>query len=367
MMSPPGIGRDIDTSSGGAHMSALGVISTDDVRPREKLGLWQDSLWQLCGRLRSDTQTDGSFWGKIEYASIGDVRIAKLTASRHRVVRTPNYARRDNDGFLKVALQMKGMSCFEQGGRKVVLSPNEWSIYDTTRPYTVTVPQDTEMLVVMVPRDNLSTQRLHLEDLMVRKFPGRVGMGRLAYQFMISAFDEIPIITPEAEWEIAGAISHLIRLTMLDASEVQNEVSLREVWRDRIKAYIGAHLRDPELSIDRIAGAMNCTKRYVHKVFQSEGASVSESILRMRLTRCREDLRNPARSRNSITEIAYSWGFNNPAHFSRAFKDEFNVSPRFFRMETQLACVPQRKPGARRSALAGRLLKLREGQISSYS
>jgi AraC-like DNA-binding protein len=268
---------------------------------------------------------------------------------------------------LKVALQIRGSSCFEQKGRKVVLSPYEWSVYDTTQPYTVTVPQHTEMLTVMVPRDNLSTQRFRLDDLMVRKFPGRVGMGRLAYQFMISAFDEIPIITPEVEWEIAGAISHLIRLTMLDASEVQNEISLREVWRDRIRAYIGTHLRDPELSIDRIADAMNCTKRYVHKVFQSEGASVSESILRMRLTRCREDLRNPARSRSSITDIAYSWGFNNPAHFSRAFKDEFSVSPRLFRMETQLGCASQQRPGAKRSALATRLLTLREGQISSYS
>jgi AraC-like DNA-binding protein len=348
-------------------MSALGVISTHDVRPGEKLGLWQDTLGQLFGRLGSDTQTDRSFRGKIEHATIGDLRIAKITASPHRVVRTPNHARRDNDDLLKIALQIKGVSYFEQNGRNVTLSPNEWSIYDTAQPYSVTVPGITEMLILMVPRDNLSTHRLHLSDLMVRKIPGLAGMGKLAYQLMISAFDEIPIITPEAEWEIAGAISHLIRLTMLDASGVQNEVSLREVWRDRIRAYIGAHLRDPELSIDRIADAMNCTKRYVHKVFQSERTSVSESILRMRLNRCREDLRNPARSRNSITDIAYSWGFNNPAHFSRAFKDEFNVSPRFFRMETQLACAPQRKPVAKRSALATRLLKLREGQISSYS
>jgi AraC-like DNA-binding protein len=184
---------------------------------------------------------------------------------------------------------------------------------------------------------------------------------------MISAFDEIPIINPEAEWELAGAISHLIRLTLLDASEVQNEVSLREVWRDRIRAYIGVHLRDPELSIDRIAEAMNCTKRYIHKVFQSEEKSVSESILRMRLTRCREDLRNPSRSRSSITDIAYSWGFNNPAHFSKAFKDEFNVSPRFFRMEAKLGRVSPQEPATKKIGAAGRLLKLRAGQISSYS
>jgi AraC-like DNA-binding protein len=200
----------------------------------------------------------------------------------------------------------------------VVLSPLEWSFYEATVPYCVSVPQDTETLVALVPRDNIATQRIHLDDLLLRKFSGRVGMGKLAQQFMVSAFDEIPVITPESEWEIAGAISNLIRFTMLDACEIQTEVSLPQVWRERIKSYIVSHLRDPELSIDQIAAALNCTKRYIHKVFQCEGTSVSESILRMRLARCREDLRNSARSQDSITDIAYSWGFNNPAHFLAA-------------------------------------------------
>jgi AraC-like DNA-binding protein len=344
-------------------MSALGVVSTRDVRPCEKVGVWQDSLLRLCGRLRSEAQTDGAFFGKIEYAMIGGVRIAKLTASRHRVVRTPSYARRDNDGFIKVALQIKGTSSFEQGGRTVVLAPKEWSIYDTTRPYTVTVPRDTEMLIALVPRDSISTPRLCLDNLMVRKFPGRTGMGRLTYQFMISAFDEIPVITPDAEWEIAGAIAHLVRLTMLDATEIRSEVSLREVWRDRIKSYISTHLCDPELSIDQIAVAMNCTKRYVHKVFRCEGASVSESILRMRLARCREDLCNPARSRDSITEIAYSWGFNNPAHFSKTFKEKFHTSPRSFRMEAQVCSALPQPTGTRKRGMEAQLLQMREARV----
>src|SRR5260370_7806882 len=62
---------------GGALMSALGVISTHDVRPGEKLGLWQDSLWQLCGRLRSKTQPNTPLWLTIQYAPIVPPRISK--------------------------------------------------------------------------------------------------------------------------------------------------------------------------------------------------------------------------------------------------------------------------------------------------
>jgi len=344
-------------------VSTLGALSTSDVSPRHKFAYWKDSLWQLCGNLRSETQADHSFGGKIEYATIGDVKIAKVTASRHRIVRTPTYPKRENSDFLKVVLQVKGISCFEQGSQRVVLSPGEWSVYDTALPYRIIVPEDTETLATLVPRDNIKMPRIHMDEILLRKFSGTRGVWKLALQFMVSAFEEIPTITPEAEWEIAGAISNLIRLTMLDATEIQAEVSLPQVWRERIKSYIIGHLRDPELSIDRIAVALNCTKRYIHKVFQCEGTTVSESILRMRLARCREDLRNPARSRNSITEIAYSWGFNNPAHFSKAFKDEFHISPSCFRMEGQVAVgLPQRSEANKRS-LAEQLSRLRETRM----
>ena len=344
-------------------MSALGTISTRDVSPREKFAFWQESLLKLCGKLRAETQADDSFGAKLEYAMIGDVKIAKVTASRHRIVRTPSYVGRASNDFLKVVLQVKGLSCFEQGSRRVVLAPLEWSFYEATVPYCVSVPQDTETLVAIVPRGNIATKRIHLDDLLLRKFSGRAGMGKLAQQFMVSAFDEIPVITPESEWEIAAAISNLIRFTMLDACEIQTEVSLPQVWRDRIKSYIVSHLRDPELSIEQIAAALNCTKRYIHKVFQSEGTSVSESILRMRLARCREDLRNPGRSRNSITEIAYSWGFNNPAHFSKAFRDEFHVSPSSFRTEAQGASALPQRAETKKPSVAAQLQRFREARM----
>jgi AraC-like DNA-binding protein len=344
-------------------MSALAMISTRDVEPREKFAFWQDTLWKLCGSLRTETHADCSFQGKIEFATISDVRIAKLTASPHHVLRTPSFGKRDSNDFLKVVLQIKGISGFEQGSKKVVLSPLEWSIYDTKQPYRVSVPNGTETLLALVPRENVVTQRIHLDRVLMRKFSGRAGMAKLALQFMISAFDELPVIAPGAEWEIAGALANLIRLSMLAASEIQSEISLPQVWRDRIKSHIVRYLRDPELSIDQIAAALNCTKRYVHKVFQAESTSVSEWILRLRLARCREDLRNPARSRNSITEIAYSWGFNNPAHFSKAFEDEYHVSPSCFRMESHVASLPAQTPGTSKRGTAAQLLRLRESRM----
>lgn len=240
-------------------------------------------------------------------------------------------SRHDNQDLLKVAVQLKGSSYFEQNNRSLLLPPGSWSIYDTTRPYTVCAMGNVELLTLLIPRARVMTHRLNLNDVIVRKFSGQAGVGKLAYQFMTTAFAEIANVNPEHEWEIVGAISQLIRLAMLEVAEVQTDLSVREKWKERIRTYIDEHMRDPALSLDQIACVMNCSKRYVHKIFESEGMSISEYIWRMRLHRCREELRDPVFANKSITEIAYSWGFSNSAHFSRAFKEIFHVCPRAYR------------------------------------
>jgi AraC-like DNA-binding protein len=306
------------------------VISTNDVSPAERFGLWRESLWQVLGHLHSETSGDESFAGKIEHCDVGDLRICKIVARRHRVIRKPE-GRHDHQDLLKVAVQLKGSSYFEQDHRSVLLTPGSWSIYDTTRPYTVSSMGNVELLTLLIPRTRIATSRLNIDDLIVRRFSGDVGLGRLAYQFMTTTLAEIGNVDPAHEWEIVGAISQLIRLAMLEVAGVRTNLSSREKWRERVQGYIDEHLRDPDLSLDKIAAAMNCSKRYVHKIFQSEDTTTSEYLWRQRLSRCREELCDPASAGKSITEIAYSWGFSNSAHFSRAFKDAFHMCPRSYR------------------------------------
>jgi len=42
----------------------------------------------------------------------------------------------------------------------------------------------------------------------------------------------------------------------------------------------------------------------------------------------------------SVSEVAYSWGFNDPAHFSRTFRSRFGISPTQCRRQA-LRSMPQ--------------------------
>ncbi|MDP2220965.1 MAG: helix-turn-helix transcriptional regulator, partial [Hydrogenophaga sp.] len=88
-------------------------------------------------------------------------------------------------------------------------------------------------------------------------------------------------------------------------------------------------------SIDRIAQSLNCSKRHLHNAFSAEDDTPAHYILRRRLLACMRDLQDPAFTQRTITDIAFSWGFNNGAHFSRVFREHAGLSPSDFR-ETAL-------------------------------
>ena len=127
------------------------------------------------------------------------------------------------------------------------------------------------------------------------------------------------------------AIVELVRLSLRELAGRADGRTQLEAFRDRIRVHIGRHLRDPELSLDHIANAMNCSKRQLHKAFSAEDHTLAHTIQRLRIEGCMGELADPARAGRTITEIAFSWGFNNTAHFSRVFREHTGVPPSAFR------------------------------------
>ncbi len=313
-------------------MATLEVVSTEQVAPKERIPYWKDLIWQLLGRLRSEARSEGEFRGRLVHCDAGDVKLCRLSASSHRVARTPDLIRQDDRGFLKVVFQLEGTTWFEQGGRKTLLSPGEWSIYDTMKSYTVSNTSDIEQLVLLAPREKILAAHLNPEELLVQRYDARNGIGRIAGELLHRAFEEIETCSPESAETIGDAVAQLLRQSLMERAGRPTSLTLREALRDRIRTYILRNLRDPDLSIDHIAAALRCSKRNLHKAFSNDGATISDTIWRLRLERCRRDLAAPACAWKSITEIAYSWGFSSSTHFSKAFREAFGTSPRLYRM-----------------------------------
>src|SRR5262249_52375127 len=96
----------------------------------------------------------------------------------------------------------------------------------------------------------------------------------------------------------------------------------------KVKAFITANLRRPDLSITAIAGANHISVRYVQRLFEAEGQTAGGWMRAQRLERCRLDLADPALGDLPVSAVAARWGLVNASHFARLFKSAYGLSPR---------------------------------------
>jgi AraC-like DNA-binding protein len=118
-----------------------------------------------------------------------------------------------------------------------------------------------------------------------------------------------------------------------DISVPGGATSAREAHLHRICQTIETLLSDPNLTPGRVAEEHGVSLRYLQKLFTTSGRTFSHYVRTRRLERCRAELVSPLYANLSITEICYRWGFNASAHFSRAFREHYKISPREYRRE----------------------------------
>ena len=100
-----------------------------------------------------------------------------------------------------------------------------------------------------------------------------------------------------------------------------------------VMRYIREHIGEP-LDRETLADVAGFSVPHFHRVFTAHvGESAISYIRRMRLERAGRKLRMGA---VDITEVALSAGYDSHAAFSKAFKQQFGLSPREFR---QLGCT----------------------------
>jgi AraC-like DNA-binding protein len=312
-------------------LSVQSLLTTDCAPAHERVGYWGDLVQRSFGRLRSRTYGDERFHGEIRRFQLGELRLCRLEASRHAVERTSGDSGVSDPGDLKMVVQRRGCSVFEQGGRRALLAPGSWSVYDTTQSYTVSNPEDVLQYVVLLPRARIFEGAQALRELLVRPLSGARGMGRVACETISRALDAAPGADARFAPQLGEAILRQVRLALLEQAGMLPAASGRELLRERTAALIGQRLREPGLDIEAIAAALQCSKRALHKAFEDRGESLHRLLWRSRLELARrqlEDAREPARS---ITSILLGAGFSSAAHFSRLFRQRYGASPREWR------------------------------------
>lgn len=141
---------------------------------------------------------------------------------------------------------------------------------------------------------------------------------------------------PEAE-ALAAATVQLTRALIVSVAgrdHTRREVA-QETLLTRVLAYLRAHLTEPDLTPQRVAWAHGISVRTLYRLCEEGGLSLEKWIIRRRLEGARNDLAATEQAHRTIEAIARSWGFTNPAHFSRRFHQTYGATPSQWRRHSQ--------------------------------
>lgn len=237
-----------------------------------------------------------------------------------------------------VLIQRAGNSQIEQDGRSVLMRPGQFTVCDSTRAYSMTLPTRFHHEVVKVPGSKLRKYVSRPERLTAKAVDGTSGIGRFFLEMVGTCRLQVPALTARLAEGVSDSLVNLLSLSLDSSIDPWRKPSssLEVYHRQRIKDVVAKRLFESDLCVEAIAKEVKLSSRHVHQLFSEDGSSLSSFIWNERLASARRMLASPSSMGMSITEIAHTVGFKDSAHFSRMFRAEFNCSPREFRKSAAL-------------------------------
>lgn len=313
-------------------------FSTKAIDRADRRNAWQSAISNLCGGFVFEFAAS-DIDGTIEARKIGPLDGMRVAQPPSTIYRTAQHVRGVSPRYV-IILQLAGQCRVEQSGRVAAMSPGAVTIIDATLPSSFRCERKSSHLFLHVGKQQLDGRGIVWDEHLSTICPPPTAS--LVHPLILSSFEQSHSFGPAQSQATSDAIVSLFSAGYLDSGDGAGgrDVILMPNLLKSLQAYIIAHLHDEDLSPCAIAKAHNISERQLHRLFEPLGLSVCRWIRRARLDRCAMELRDPSQRGRTITEIAFSNGFSDSAHFSRAFREEFNETPREYRSRVSQGVAP---------------------------
>lgn len=319
------------------------TFTTGEIAPADRLDALQDLVNRVFLPISitpHDTAEAGApggrngFEGTVSGSELGGVRVWRVRATSMSAVRARRHVESAGIDDYLLALQVTGTAHGSQDGREVTLGPGDFTLFDSSHPYSITFLGGRlfEHVIFQVPRASLGAHR-EIAGTIARLVPAASSAGQLIAPYLLtlarpwrSTGSEAPVQSfVDAGLDLAVSAARI-------CSGLDDHASPRgRALTGQLRRYVLAHLSEPELSPDAAAQASYISVRQLHRHFARDGVSFGAWVREERLRRCRDDLTNPQLSDLTIAEIASRWGFGSASHFTRAFAARYGTTPRQLR------------------------------------
>lgn len=312
-------------------MQTVTAFSTEHIPAASRTGYFQRQMEQLFSiGLDLEPAADQPFRTEVTAYSRRALKFAALRFSPHVSTRGRVWSRRTCEPQFVLTANKGGAVFVAQDGRECWVAENELIVLDVARDFYIDT-SDVLTYAIRLPASAMRSVTPHVDALTARVIDGSRGSGAVFRALVDELFAQGDALSDKEADDIAGMLPHALApaLMQLDVAAQPSPSRLRVLHKHRIKRFVRERLADPALDVQAIADHIQLSARYVHELFSDEPESLTRWIWSARLEGCRREL--GAGNVRTVGEVAYGWGFVNLAHFSRAFRGRFGMSPSEFR------------------------------------
>jgi AraC-like DNA-binding protein len=316
-------------------------FSTQSLPPRQRLPMWHEALDRAFGGHRIISPwSDEPFHvemsvRKLGHAGNGAERpagacVIRLGATIYSSLRRTPEPLSDGDDNVFLLIHETGRRTVSQLGREATVDPGAGLLISSTETSTHLLPEPSGFVCIGVPRKLMMALAPGLEDALLRPLPPDAGVLHLLMRYVDVLEDEYALRTPELQRAVTTHIHDLFALAIgatRDATEIARGRGLRAARLRAIKAEIARKLRDGDISAAALARGQRVSPRYIQKLFESEGTTLSRYVLGQRLVLVHRMLSDPRQAELTIGAIAYKAGFGDLSTFNREFRRQFGATP----------------------------------------
>ena len=305
-------------------------IDTEMLAASERFALWRET-----GRLPMtpeppDRESRRRFHIRLRKLSGPSGRFADLTATPMKLSREKGHYARDGLDMMSFTLMLgpQVRHQFGDGREPMVAQPGQILIKDFARPATAWWQISSRSLNLHLPRLTVEAavgdkvKRLHGTVL------SRDGLASMLQAQLLSLANIAPRLKDmvgaaalDATVELATSV---LRCEL--GARIEDEANNAGMFA-AAQTFIRRHLASPQRNPELIARQLRCSRAHLYRLFAAHGETVADYIRELRLQRAYHLLVRDDAAKEQIGDVAYRCGFEDPVHFTRLFRQRFEITP----------------------------------------
>jgi len=311
------------------------MLTIDTVRAHERFAYWREVLSQQFFHLRPERAGCSEFCAAVEAHTIGDLPLSIVTAAGQRIRRTRSEIARSPVPYYFANVHVGGTCSIRRRGEEIALSRGDTFIVDALHEFELDCEQRARTLVIRLPKEAIDARVARPDLVPGAVLPGSQSVARLLAGYLANGFETADHHSPNSAAMFAEHSVELVSHALMESWA--HKPAPTSAWREalfvRACRTIRVRCGNPKLAPDQIARALGITTRLLQRIFAERGETIMRRLFHERVTIAAKLLAAPEAAHRSVTDIAYSCGFNDSAHFSRVFSAHTGMPPSHWRKE----------------------------------